>query len=360
VTVPPSPARRPPDPPLIDDAVLLRVPCEDDAPAIAAACADPEIARWVPIPVPYTLADARDFLAVVADGWTSGAHATFAIEDRANGTLAGMIGLDRGTRPGRASVGYWLAPRARGRGLVTRAVRLLAAWAFEDPALERLELMTLVGNDASGRVAIRSGFRREGILRRHLPFRGRNVDAVMYAAVREDRLPPRPAATPAASAGLPAALDPANRPPGDPDDPAAAAGGGAESLPEALDAWDRASAAVGALAGVGGPAATPLAAEILDTLREEVARRAADPPFLGPADAADRWDAVRLLLERLGLPEPAEPARTLVALGWDGNEVDDMLAPFGPDEARLVVATWLAASARVRLLLAGRAPGRDR
>jgi RimJ/RimL family protein N-acetyltransferase len=329
--------------------VLLRVPREDDAPAIAAACADPEIARWVPIPVSYTLADARDFLGVVADGWTSGAHATFAIEDRANGTLAGMIGLDRGTRPGRASVGYWLAPRARGRGLVTRAVRLLAAWAFEDPALERLELMTLVGNDASGRVAIRSGFRRDGILRRHLPFRGRNVDAVMYATVREDRLLPGPHAVSAGSAGLPGALE----------EPAVTAGGGAESLTDALDAWDRASAAVGALAGIGGPAATPLAAEILDTLREELARRAADPPVLDPADAADRGDAVRLLLERLGVPQPAEPARTLVTLGWDGNELDDLLAPFGPDEARLVVATWLAASARVRLLLAEQEGGRD-
>ena len=91
-----------------------------------------------------------------------------------------------------------------------------------------------------------------------------------------------------------------------------------------------------------------------------MARRAADPPFLDPADAADRWDAVRLLLERLGVHEPAEPAGTLVTLGWDGNELDDLLAPFGPDEARLVVATWLAASARVRLLLAERAGGRDR
>ncbi len=88
--------------------------------------------------------------------------------------------------PGRASVGYWLAPGARGRGLATRAVRLLATWAFADPTLERLELTTLVGNDASGRVALRAGFRREGILRRYLSFRDTLVDAVMYAMVRED------------------------------------------------------------------------------------------------------------------------------------------------------------------------------
>jgi signal transduction histidine kinase len=47
-----------------------------------------------------------------------------------------------------------------------------------------------------------------------------------------------------------------------------------------------------------------------------------------------------------------EPAASLVALGWDGNQLDDLLAPFGTDEARLVVVTWLAATALVRQLLA--------
>ncbi len=183
------PLRRPPDPPLGDDAVLLRLPRDDDAAAMAAACSDPEIARWIPVPVPYALADARAFLASAADGWASGAEATLAIEERASGRLAGMIGLHGGCRPDRASVGYWLAPEARGRGLATRAVRLLAAWAFADPRLERLELLTLVGNEASGRVAARAGFAREGILRGYLPHRGRIVDAVMHARVRGDPEP---------------------------------------------------------------------------------------------------------------------------------------------------------------------------
>jgi RimJ/RimL family protein N-acetyltransferase len=180
------PRRDPPDPPLSDEAVLLRLPRDDDAPVIATACADPEIARWVPVPVPYKLADAEAFLELVVDGWADGAHATFVIEDRATGLLAGMLSLDPAAAPGRASVGYWLAAGARGRGFATRAVRLLAGWAFADPRLERLELMTLVGNDASGRVALRAGFRREGILRRYLPFRGTTVDAVMYAMVRDE------------------------------------------------------------------------------------------------------------------------------------------------------------------------------
>ncbi len=498
------PARVPPEPPLADEAVLLRPPRDDDAPAIAAACVEPEIARWVPVPVPYTVADARAFLEGVADGWSTGAHQTFAIEERASGALVGMIGLDRGAAPGRASLGYWLGPEARGRGLATRAVRLVARWAFEDQGLERLELTTLVGNDASGRVAIRAGFRREGILRRYLRFRGETVDVVMYALVPGDEGPGDRGGTGRGDSSTPAE-DPLGRVPlfanlapselarvrataiemtlatgallmaeGEPGDalyvvlegelavtkragaadlalarvgpgavqgeiavleggarratvratepsrllrvgrddlfdvlarepgvlrslvatvagrlrgmesalqeqdrlaslgtlaaglahelnnPAAAARSSVAHLADALDEWDRATAALGALGTAGGPVAAPLAAELLDTLRDEVARRAVDPPVLDPLDAADRRDAVRLLLRGLGMGNPDEPAAALVALGWDGNELDDVLAPFEIDEARLVVVAWLAATALVRQLLAEVAIAADR
>lgn len=337
--------RDPPDPPLADDAVLLRVPRLEDAPAIAAACADPEIARWVPVPVPYSLADALAFLAIVQEGWSSGSHATFAIEDRATGMLAGMIGVDRGAVPGRASIGYWLAPSARGRGFATRAVRLASAWAFTDPRLERLELMTLVGNHASGRVALRAGFELEGVLRTYLSFRGRSVDAVMYARVRAEQQAGDAAG--GAFAGTPGAtLAHELR------IPAATAQRCVARLGEALDEWDRASAALGALAAAGGPAAAPFASELLDTLREEVAGRATDPPIIDPIEAQDRRDAVATLLADLGMTDPAEPAAALVALGWDGNQLDDVLEPFDDDEARLVVAAWLAATGVVRQLLA--------
>lgn len=493
---PPDPPRLPPQPPLADEDVLLRVPRAADAEAIAAACGDPEVARWIPLPVPYLPADARAFIDEAAHGWAAGTDQTFVIEERAGETLAGMIGLHPGGVPGRAAVGYWLAPAARGRGLATRAVRLLAAWAFTDPALERLELMTKVGNDASGRVALRAGFRREGILRRYLHFREALVAAVMYARVRDDGESTAAAGTagdPLAAVSLFADLAPAqlarvravatetSLPPGgtliaegDPGDalyvvlegtlavtrhagsgemsittvgpgavqgeiavleggvrratvrartparlvrigrddlfdvlarepavlrslvgtvarrlrameasvqeqdrlaslgtlaaglahelnnPAAAARSSVGRLQEALDEWDRATTAIGALAAGGGPAASPLAAELLDTLRDEVSRRAGAPPSLDPLDAADRRDAVATLLAALGMADPGEPAAALVALGWDGNELDDLLAPFGDDEARLVAAAWLAATALLRQLLAEVAMAADR
>ncbi|HEY5496384.1 MAG TPA: GNAT family protein [Candidatus Limnocylindrales bacterium] len=177
-----------PDRPLTDGTLVLRLPREADAPAIAAACADPEIARWIPVPVPYRLEDARAFVAFTAEGWSSGREPTFVIADATDGALLGTLAFHRRPdEPGKAAVGYWLAPGARGRGAATGAVLLAVRWAFGiEPALVRMELLTLVGNEASGRVALRAGFTREGVLRRYLPFRGELMDAVMFARLRGD------------------------------------------------------------------------------------------------------------------------------------------------------------------------------
>jgi RimJ/RimL family protein N-acetyltransferase len=61
-----------------------------------------------------------------------------------------------------ADIVYWLLQEARGRGLVTRAVRLLIRWAFDEAGVSKLALYTKVGNDRSDRVAERCGFHFEG------------------------------------------------------------------------------------------------------------------------------------------------------------------------------------------------------
>jgi len=115
--------------------------------------------------------------------------------------------------------------------------------------------------------------------------------------------------------------------------------------------WDRAAVALGAL-GPDDLDPDGVAREVTAALRDELDRRAATPPILDPVDAADREDAMVALLDRLGIARPAEPAATLVAFGWDGNQLDDLLAPFESDEARHVVLAWLAAGALGRQLLA--------
>ena len=84
------------------------------------------------------------------------------------------------------SIGYWVVPAERRRGVATHAVRLLGHWALRRLSLRRLELYHFVGNDVSGQVAEKVGFQREGVLRAYVVMRGEPRDCVMYSLLASD------------------------------------------------------------------------------------------------------------------------------------------------------------------------------
>jgi RimJ/RimL family protein N-acetyltransferase len=176
---------RPPEP-LSDGVVTLRLWRRDDVPAIVAACNEPAIATFLDqVPQPYTEADGHAWLDTVERNWASGSFAGFAIE--VDGRAVGSISMGfKEDDPKVAETGYWLAARERGRGFTTRALRLLAAWAFAACELERLQLRADVNNTASQRVAEKAGFVREGVVRayHYNPRVGRRVDFVMFSLLR--------------------------------------------------------------------------------------------------------------------------------------------------------------------------------
>jgi RimJ/RimL family protein N-acetyltransferase len=156
------PALALPDPPLSDGVIALRRWTPADVSALVEACQDPEIPRWTLVPSPYDETDAHAYLRRVADGWDDGVRATFAVVGAADhGALLGSAGLQAIDWERRAAdVGYWVAAPARGRGVATRAVELLAGWAFGVLGIERLDLRANAGNAASRAVAQRAGFTR--------------------------------------------------------------------------------------------------------------------------------------------------------------------------------------------------------
>jgi RimJ/RimL family protein N-acetyltransferase len=175
--------------PVVDGAteVVLDRPSADDAAVITAHCQDPDIQAWTTVPAPYAEVDAVDFLASVERGWADGSMLTWAI--RVDGTLVGLVGLSLHPLAS-AEVGYWLAPAARGRGLMTAVVRGTAAHAF-DPAglaLDRLVWHAFVGNWPSRRVAERAGFTVEGTVRGEAIQRGVRRDAWVGTLLRSDRV----------------------------------------------------------------------------------------------------------------------------------------------------------------------------
>jgi RimJ/RimL family protein N-acetyltransferase len=184
--------RRPlehPDPPLTDGVVALRPWRDDDAPALMAICDDPLAARFTNVPVPYAEADAREWIAGRRESQAAGAGIVFAIVQPPDDTPVGNIGL-RLNEHAVGETGYLTAARARGQGLMPRALDLMTRWAFAELGLARVQLLTHPENAASQRVAEKAGFQREGLLRRHSLQRGRRIDVICWARLPADPVPP--------------------------------------------------------------------------------------------------------------------------------------------------------------------------
>src|SRR5262245_18610808 len=169
----------PPGPPLTDGVVTLRQPDDGDLDAIERGIRDPDVMRWLG----RLEMSATEVLELNRTRWRDGTGATFAMchLDLCVGHV--WVNLDGS---GGGAVGYWILPEARGRGLATRSVRLLARWALGDLELERLKLFAEPENLGSIRVAERSGFQREALLPSHGEINGRMVDQVLFSLLPSD------------------------------------------------------------------------------------------------------------------------------------------------------------------------------
>ena len=177
-----------PQPVLETPRVLLRPFEPGDFADLAAACADELTQRWLPLPRPYTVEEARAWCTETGPAIrAAGRGVQWAVVERATGRLAGSCWLTRVDWNGRiADVGYLMGPWARGRGLTAEAVRAIAPWLLRDQGFERLELRAAPGNAASQRVAEKAGFTREGVMRNAGYVHGGRVDLVMFSLVPSD------------------------------------------------------------------------------------------------------------------------------------------------------------------------------
>jgi [ribosomal protein S5]-alanine N-acetyltransferase len=159
--------------------VFLRPPDERDLSTIERGIRDPDVIRAFGGPT----APAQELLDLNRRRWDDGTAATFAIcaADECAGHVFVNLSAAR-----RGSVGYWLLPQARGKGLATRALKLVAVWALRDLGLARLALLSEPSNQPSQRLAERSGFQREGILRSYAEIDERRVDYVIFSLLPSD------------------------------------------------------------------------------------------------------------------------------------------------------------------------------
>jgi RimJ/RimL family protein N-acetyltransferase len=148
---------------------------------------DDGVAPFTRVPDPVPDGFGTVWVDRYVQGWTTKENAGFAILDATTGEFVGFMALVALDLEGReAEAGYVVASPARGRGIATRALRLLTDWAFEELALERIELRIDTSNPASDRVAERAGYTREGVLRSVYVKPGLRADLTVYSRLRSD------------------------------------------------------------------------------------------------------------------------------------------------------------------------------
>jgi ribosomal-protein-serine acetyltransferase len=139
------------------------------------------LAPWLPWATRIqTTEDARVFLQRYADRLATDSGRIYGIwlDGRlAGGTLFRVF--DAAARV--CEVGVWLAPRAQGRGLVTRAAQLMIEWAIEERGMARVEWLTVPDNTRSVAAARRLGMTRDGLLREAFELHGVRKDVEVWS-----------------------------------------------------------------------------------------------------------------------------------------------------------------------------------
>ena len=88
-------------------------------------------------------------------------------------------------------IGYDMIPSERGKGYGTEAAQLMVDYLFVSKDVHRIQAITDVRNKPSQRVLEKTGFKREGTIRKSGCVRGVWSNAYMYSILREEWKQPR-------------------------------------------------------------------------------------------------------------------------------------------------------------------------
>jgi RimJ/RimL family protein N-acetyltransferase len=174
-------------PVLADDVIRLEPLGEEHLAGLAALGPDPEIARNTRVPEPWPEGFERTWLELYQQGRRDGTRDGYAVVDAETGAFLGIAGVvDIHPDANEGEIGYALAPEARGRGIATRALRLVTRYALDELGLDRVELRIGADNEGSIRVAEKCGYHREGVFRSLYVKPGRRGDFVIYSKLPGD------------------------------------------------------------------------------------------------------------------------------------------------------------------------------
>jgi RimJ/RimL family protein N-acetyltransferase len=149
---------------------------------------DPEVTKYVSWRAHHNVEETRDYVRACLLAWDTGKAFNWVIEGREENQLMGMI-VAR-VNGEKWELGFVLAQRYWGQGIMTESVRAVINWALCRGRIFRVWAVCDIANRASARVMEKAGMQREGILKRwsvHPNISADPRDSYCYAIVKENR-----------------------------------------------------------------------------------------------------------------------------------------------------------------------------
>jgi RimJ/RimL family protein N-acetyltransferase len=142
------------------ERLCLRQLEAEEARALLQGKADPERPWAAGYPMQGTLIAVEAFVRAIDNGASPGPYGVYQLVRSSDQLVIGDIGFHGPPdKAGSVTVGYGLAPGARGQGYATEALRAVVRWALRQPEVARVEADTTHANLPSQRVMERVGMR---------------------------------------------------------------------------------------------------------------------------------------------------------------------------------------------------------
>ena len=143
--------------------------------------------EWLPF-VEFTKSesDSRDFVKSVVSMPEAFYEPVFTVWYKSE--FAGLAGFKETDFLNRKSeIGYWLCREFQGRGIMTRSVRALVKFGFEERGMNRIQIKCAPANLRSRRIPERLGFKLEGTERDSELVKGDVFrDAAVYSLLKRE------------------------------------------------------------------------------------------------------------------------------------------------------------------------------
>lgn len=146
------------------------------------------LGRWMPwYHAGYPIEEAYAWLETCQTEWARESSYPFLIVASNSQEVIGGVDINQINRDHNfGNIGYWVSSSHTGRGIATAAVKIVAHFGFVEAGFTRLEIVALIDNAASRRVAEKAGAKFECIARNRLVGWGASHDAAIYSFIPAD------------------------------------------------------------------------------------------------------------------------------------------------------------------------------